>query len=287
MTLDIITFLAILFLVAVAAGLLGALGGLGGGFLVMPVLLIFFNVPFVEAVGASAVSVLATSITSGSSYVHDHLTDIRIGMFLEIATVPGAFVGIIATILLAKSGFNSLLLVLLGVVLLTTLPSTLKRLGEELPTGQKPDDLSRRFRLRGSYFDARLQRTVSYQAEDTRRGLGTMFFAGIISGMFGIGSGVLKVLALEHYLRLPMKVATATSNFMIGVTVAAGVSVLFAGGYINPALAAPVALGTALGSWGGSHLLPKLTNRFVRLIFIPILVVLAVEVILRGVGVLH
>ncbi len=283
----ILTFLLVLFLVAAAAGLLGSLGGLGGGFLVMPVLLIFFNVPFVEAVGASAVSVLATSITSGSAYVHDHLTDIRIGMFLEIATVPGAFVGIVATILLAKSGLVSVLLVLLGAVLLLTLPGTLKRLGEELPINQHPDALSQRFRLKGRYEDLRLKREVRYQAEDTRKGLATMFCAGIISGMFGIGSGVLKVLALEHYLRLPMKVATATSNFMIGVTVAAGVSVLFAAGYINPALATPVAIGTALGSWGGSQMLPRLTNRFVRLIFIPILAVLAVEVILRGIGVLH
>ncbi|MCL4324274.1 MAG: sulfite exporter TauE/SafE family protein [Candidatus Thermoplasmatota archaeon] len=281
----LLVFLLILFLVAVGAGLLGSLAGMGGGFMVMPVLLIFFNAPFVEAVGASAVSVLATSITSGAAYVEDRLTDIRIGMFLEIATVPGAFVGIIATILLSKSGYVPLLLILLGVVLLSTLPRTFSHFREEVPEASVQDSLSRRLRLHGKYHDVHLRRDVEYRAHDTRRALGTMFSAGLISGMFGIGSGVLKVTALEHYLRLPMKVATATSNFMIGVTVAAGVSVLFAGGYINPALAAPVALGTALGSWGGSQLLPKISNIAVRFIFVPVLVVLAIEVILRGLGV--
>lgn len=283
----LIWFLLILFAVALLAGLVGSLAGLGGGVVVLPVLVILFQIPFVEAVGASAVSVLATSITAGSAYVQNHLTDIRIGMFLEIATVPGAFLGIGLTLFLAKSSLEPVLLVLLGIVLLSTLPASLRRWGEEVPTDVVQDERSKRLHLEGSYYDSHLKRRVEYWAADTRGALGTMFGAGVVSGMFGIGSGVLKVVALERFLRLPVKVATSTSNFMIGVTVAASTSVLFVSGYINPALAAPVAIGTAVGSWGGSRVFPHLSNRLVRAIFIPVLIVLAVEVILRGVGVLR
>jgi hypothetical protein len=283
---ELALFLLLLFAVAVLAGFIGSLAGLGGGVVIMPILVIYFQVPFVEAVGASAVSVLATSITAGSVYVRNHMTDIRIGMFLEIATVPGAFLGIALTLLLAKSNLEPVLLVLLGIMLLSTLPANLRKWGEEVPTGVVQDESSKRFHLEGAYFDEHLQRRVEYRAADTRSALDTMFAAGIVSGMFGIGSGVLKVVALERYLRLPVKIATSTSNFMIGVTVAASTSVLLVSGYINPALAAPVAMGTALGSWGGSRVFPSLSNHLVRAIFIPVLIVLAVEVILRGVGVL-
>ncbi len=136
----------------------------------------------------------------------------------------------------------------------------------------------------GRYRDRLLGRDVAYEAESTTPALGVMFGAGLTSGMFGIGAGVFKVLALEKYLRLPMKVATATSNFMIGVTAAAGAGILFAAGLINPLIAAPVALGTAAGAYGGSRLLPHLRNQTVRLVFVPFVVILAVESILRGFG---
>jgi uncharacterized protein len=279
-------YLLLLLLVAVAAGFLGSLAGLGGGVVLVPTLVILFGIPFPFAVGASAVSVLATSTASGAAYVADRLTNLRVANLLQVATVPGALVGATLTIYVARAGLVPVLLVILGMVLLASLPATLTHRHEELPGTVIADRWSARLRLGDSYPDAVLDREVPYVTTNTGRTLSVMFGAGIVSGMFGIGSGILKVLALEGEMRLPMKVATATSNLMIGVTVTAGVGILLTAGYIDPVLAAPVALGTALGSFGGSRVLPRLSNRMVRWIFVPVLLALAFELILRGVGVI-
>jgi uncharacterized membrane protein YfcA len=276
--------LLILLLVAVAAGLLGSLSGLGGGVVIVPVLVIAFQVPFVDAVGASAISVLATSTTTGAAYVQDHLTDLRIGNFLQIATVPGALIGAGLTVYLSKLNLAPVLLLLLGAVLLASIPANVALRHEELPTGVVPDRWSTRFGFEGEYFDQKLGQRVHYQGARTISALEVMFGAGLVSGMLGIGSGVLKVFALDRSLRLPMKVSTATSNFMIGVTVTAGVSVLLVAGYINAVIAAPVAIGTTIGAFGGSRLLPRMSNTTVRWIFLPIVIALAAEVIFRGIA---
>ncbi|MCI4324199.1 MAG: sulfite exporter TauE/SafE family protein [Thermoplasmata archaeon] len=276
--------LLLLALIAVGAGFLGSLAGLGGGVILTPVLVIGFHVPFILAVGASAISVLATSSASGAAYVRDHLTDLRIGTFLQIASVPGAIVGAAAVIFLSQAGLDSALLVGFGVLVLALIPGSLARRNEELPTGVVPDALSRRFRFGGRYHDSRLGTDVRYQAEQTPSALGVMFGAGIISGLFGVGGGVLKVVALEREMHLPMKVSTATSNLMIGVTVAAGASVLLVAGYVSPLLAAPVALGTTIGAYFGSRLLPSLSNTTVRWIFLPVIAAIGIEVILQGLG---
>jgi uncharacterized protein len=281
---DLWALLLILAIAGVAAGLVGSLTGLGGAVVVIPVLLIFFDTSFPFAAGTGMVTILATSSTTGAAYVRDRLTDLRIGMFLEIATVPGALLGATLTIFLVHANFDNALLIALGGVLLAIIPMTLARRGTDLPTPQPPDARSRRLGLRGRYPDEALGRDVPYEAADTRSALGVMFGAGIVSGMFGIGAGVFKVLALDRFLNLPMKVATATSNFMIGVTAAAGAGVLLAAGYVNPIIAAPVAIGTALGAYVGSQILPGLRNRTVRYLFVPVVLALAIEVILRGLG---
>jgi len=281
---DILLYAVLLLVLATAAGFLGSLAGLGGGVVIVPILVILFRIPFVIAVGASAISVLATSTTAGAAYVHDHLTDVRIGMFLEIATVPGALAGAALTVYLSRLDLDPILLITLGVVLLATVPGSFLHRSEEVPEGVVPDRTSRWLHLAGTYFDRRLRRWVTYRAAKTRQALGVMFSAGLVAGMFGIGSGVLKVLALDRALRLPMKISTATSNFMIGVTAAAGASVLLTAGYINPVIVAPVALGTTAGSFLGSRILPGLSNRLIRDVFLVILVVLAIELILRGFG---
>ena len=279
----LVLVLAIVLLgVAVGAGFLGSLAGLGGGIVLTPVLVLFFGIPFGDAVGASAVSVLATSTTTGAVFVHDRLTDLRIGNFLQIATVPGALIGATATVFLARSALVPVLLIALGAILLATVPGTIGMRHEEDPRDAPGDAISERLRLSGNYFDRFQQRVVHYRGQNSRRALGVMFGAGIVAGLFGIGSGVLKVLALDRALRLPMKVSTATSNFMIGVTATAGVGVLFAGHLIVPMLAAPVAIGTTVGAYSGSLLLPFLENRVIRWVFLLILVVLAVETIARG-----
>jgi len=283
---DLLAFALLLVLTGVFAGLLGALTGLGGAVVAIPVLVVAFGVPFPEAAGAGLLTILATSSTTGAAYVRDHLSDLRIGMFLEIATVPGALVGATATVFLVHAQLADALLIALGCVLLALVPGTIAR-GRQPPytVAAEPDDLSRSFGLSGAYYDEVRRERLPYNAARTRPALGVMFVAGLVSGMFGIGGGVFKVLSLEHYLRLPMKVATATSNFMIGVTGAAGASVLLIAGYVNPVIGAPLALGTAAGAVGGSQILPRLRNRTVRWIFVPVLAVLGVEVILRGLGI--
>ena len=278
----IVVLVLALLVVATGAGFLGSLAGLGGGVIITPVLVLFFGIPFGDAVGASAVSVLATSTTTGAAYVHDRLTDLRIGNFLQIATVPGAIVGATATVILAHTTLVPVLLIVLGAVLISTVPGSIAMRHEEEPPEQPGDAISRRLKFEGNYFDRLQRRVVHYRGQNSVAALGVMLAAGIVAGLFGIGSGVLKVLALDRALRLPMKISTATSNFMIGVTTTAGVGVLFVGGLILPMLAAPVAIGTTLGSWSGSRLLPGLTNRLIRWVFVIILLVLSVEVIARG-----
>jgi uncharacterized protein len=281
---DLPVFLVILVVLGLAAGLVGSLTGLGGSVVVLPILVIVFGVSFPTAAGVGMVTILATSSATGAAYVRDRLSDLRIGMFLEIATVPGALIGAGLTVYLSHANFNDALLVALGFVLLAVIPGSISRRHIEIPTGVVPDARSRILGLTGQYHDGPLDRDIPYAAGDTSPALGVMFSAGLVSGMFGIGAGVFKVLALERYLGLPMKVATATSNFMMGVTAAAGAGILFAAGYVNPVLAAPVAIGTASGAYLGSRVLPGLRNRTVRLMFVPVIAVLAVEVILRGLG---
>ncbi len=282
----VLVLVVALLAIAVAAGFLGSLAGLGGGVILTPVLVLFFGIPFGDAVGASAVSVLATSTTSGAAYVHDRLTDLRIGNFLQIATVPGALIGATATVLLAPTNLVPVLLIVLGLVLLSTVPGSIAMRHEEHPPEGPGDAISRRLKFEGNYYDRLHQRVVHYRGQNSKTALVVMFAAGIVSGLFGIGSGVLKVLALDRALRLPMKVSTATSNFMIGVTATAGVGVLFAGNLVLPLLAAPVAIGTTTGAYLGSRLLPGLTNRLIRWLFVVILLVLAVETLVRGVAML-
>jgi hypothetical protein len=281
---DLGLLVALLVFLSVAAGLVGSLAGLGGGVVVIPALVVLFGVPIPEAIGTGAITILATSTTTGAAYIRDRLSDLRIGMFLEIATVPGAILGATATVFLARASLSDALLVALGVVLLAIIPGSLSRRNEETPRPSTPDLRSRALHLSGWYVDRATGQTVTYQAAETSPALGVMFGAGLVSGMFGIGGGVFKVLALERYLGVPMKVATATSNFMIGVTACAGSGILFAAGYVNPLLAAPVAVGTAAGAYVGSQILPGLRNRTVRWIFIPVVAALAIETILRGGG---
>ncbi len=281
---DLGLFVLLVALTGIAAGIVGSLSGLGGAVVVIPVLVIAFGVDFPTAAGAGLMTILATSSTTGAAYVRDRLSDLRIGMFLEIATVPGALVGATATVFLTRANLDDALLIALGFVLLAIVPMSFAHRDEELPTGVVPDARSKRLGLRGRYYDQAAGREVPYEGARTTPALGVMFGAGVVSGMFGIGGGVFKVLALERYLRLPMKVATATSNFMIGVTGAAGAGILLAAGFVNPLVAAPAALGTAVGAYLGSRVLPGLTNRSVRWVFLPVVVALAIEVIVRGLG---
>lgn len=270
-----------IFLICIGAGLVGALAGVGGGIIVVPALTILFGVDVRLAIGASIVSVIATSSGAAAAYVRDRMTDMRVGMFLELATTAGAVAGALLAALVAPS----LLLVLLGVVLLGSAAQQVLRLGEELPPVVAATGLAIPLRLSGSYPDRALGRDVPYAARRVPLGFVLMGLAGVVSGLLGIGSGALKVLAMDGAMRLPMKVSSATSNFMIGVTAAASAGIYLGRGDVDPRIAAPVALGVLLGATLGARLLPRLSNRRVRLAFLPVLVAIGLETLARGLGV--
>jgi uncharacterized membrane protein YfcA len=269
-----------IFGVSIAAGLIGALAGVGGGILVIPVLTLGFGVDIRLAVGASIVSVIATSSGAAAAYVRDRMTDMRVGMFLELATTTGAVCGALLAAVVAPA----FLYVLLGVVLLFSAAMQVTRLGEETPPTDPPSALASRLRLESSYPDRKLGREVPYSARRVPLGFALMWIAGVVSGLLGIGSGVLKVLAMDGAMRLPMKVSSATSNFMIGVTAAASAGIYLSRGDVDPRIAAPVALGVLAGAVVGARLLQHISNRAVRLIFLPVLVVVGIETIGRGLG---
>lgn len=268
----------LLFLCSVLAGSLGSLVGLGGGVFIVPLLTLAFGFPIQYAVGVSIVAVIATSSGAAAAYVRDRMTNIRIGMFLEVGTTIGAITGAFLAGLLAPQ----ILFVIFGLVLLISIIPLLFKLGEELPVGVQNDRWANWFHLSSSYPDRYLGREISYNVNRTPLGLLMMYGAGVLSGLLGIGSGTLKVLAMDTVMRLPMKVSTTTSNFMIGVTAAASAGIYFSRGDIPPLIAAPVALGILLGALVGTRLLTRMSNKRLRVLFIPLLVAIAVEMILRG-----
>ena len=270
-----------IFFVSLLAGVIGALAGVGGGILVVPALTILFGVDIRLAIGASIVSVIATSSGAAAAYVRDRMTDMRVGMFLELATTTGAVCGALLAAVVAPAA----LYILLGIVLLFSAVQQAFRLGEELPPVVEASPLAARMRLVGEYPDARLGRDVPYAAQRVPLGFVLMAGAGVVSGLLGIGSGALKVLAMDGAMRLPMKVSSATSNFMIGVTAAASAGIYLGRGDVDPTLAAPVALGVLAGATLGARVLPRLSNRSVRLVFLPVLVAVGVETLLKGLGV--
>ncbi|HEV2656573.1 MAG TPA: sulfite exporter TauE/SafE family protein, partial [Ktedonobacteraceae bacterium] len=254
---------------------------LGGGIMIVPMLTILFGFPISFAIGASIISVIATSSGAAAAYVRDRLTNIRVGMFLELGTTLGAISGAFLAGLLAPG----LLGVIFGIILLVSAAPLVFKIGEELPQGVKNDRWANALSLASSYPDAQLGREVSYQVTRTPLGLGMMYIAGLISGLLGIGSGTFKVVAMDTMMRLPLKVSTTTSNLMIGVTAAASAGIYFSRGDIPPLIAAPVALGVLLGALIGARLLLHLSNRVLRLIFVPVILIAAIEMILHGLGI--
>lgn len=278
---------AILFLLKVAAaslagGVIGSISGLGGGIVIVPVLTVFLGMPIKNAIGASIVSVIATSSGAGSVYVKDHLTNVRIAMFLETGTAAGAIVG---AALLAPIANEQALSIIFGVTLLLSLIPIFAKMGEELPEGVRNDRLARALRLNSSYYDKRLGRQVDYQVAGIPESMGIMFAAGIISGLLGIGAGVLKVLAHEIAMKVPSKVSTATSNFMIGVTAATAAGVYLRRGLVLPWVVVPVASSVLLGAFIGTKLMDRMSNARVRQVFAMALAVIGAEMLLRGMGV--
>ncbi|BCU67298.1 anion permease [Sulfolobales archaeon HS-7] len=272
-------------IVSIAAGLLGSLTGLGGGTVLVPILSLYLNIPIIYAAGASLISTIATSSGAASAYVKDRIVNLRIGMSLEIGTTLGSIVGSLTAEYIYTHGLTYIIYLSLGAVLLISIFTSIQKMKAELPSEKKPDWTTRIFKMQGSYYDLALNREVRYIGIRWWLGAIVMFFAGFISGLLGIGSGALKVLGMDFAMNLPMKVTTTTSNFMIGVTAATGSSIYWFFGYIQPFLAAATAIGVLIGSFFGSKILVKIRNTRVRMLFLILIGILAIESILRGLGV--
>ncbi len=270
----------VLFLVSLLAGFIGAMSGMGGGVVLVPALTLL-GVDIKHAIAISIVSVIATSSGSASAYVRDHITNLKVGMFLEMFTIVGALVGAAITI---ASGQQILFLLFGGVLLASWVALFVQRHGGWKPVAVQ-DGFSHWLELDGSYYDQAVSRTISYRAGRAYFGGPLMFGAGLIAGLLGIGAGALKVLIHDLVMGLPPKVSTTTSNLIIGVTALAGTSVYLAAGYINPGLAAPIILGIVAGAFAGTRVLVRLRNEQVRAFFLVVLLVLGLEMVLRGLGV--
>jgi uncharacterized membrane protein YfcA len=261
---------------SLVAGFLGSLTGLGGGVVIVPLLTLVFGVDIRYAIGASLVSVIATSSGAAAAYVKEGYSNIRIGMFLEIATTLGALAG--AT--LAAKLSTAVIAVVFGLVLiyssyLSSRPRT------ETVRKDPPDRLATLLRMDGTYPTP--QGPQTYHVHGIPLGFGLMFIAGTLSGLLGIGSGAVKVLAMDQAMRLPFKVSTTTSNFMIGVTAAASAGVYLNRGYIDPGLAMPVMLGVLAGSLLGARVLMHAQTRMLRIVFSLVIVLLGIEMIYNGI----
>jgi uncharacterized membrane protein YfcA len=260
---------------ALLAGFLGALTGLGGGVIIVPLLALVFGVNLHYAIGASLIAVIATSSGSAAAYVKAGFANIRIGMFLEVATTLGALLGATLAIWLPSGAIA----VVFGVVLLYSVYQSLrKRQDEEGETLQDP--LATRLKLNGSIPGP--SGPQPYNTQHVPQGFALMGLAGALSGLLGIGSGAVKVLAMDRAMGLPFKVSTTTSNFMIGVTAAASAGIYLHRGYIDPTLAVPVMLGVLVGSQVGTRVLMKTSPQSLRKVFAVVLLALGVEMIVNG-----
>ena len=268
----------VIFLVSIIAGFIGALFGLGGGVLIIPFLTLVEGVPVPLAVGASIVSVVATSSSSAAAYVQDHLTNLRLGMFLEIGTVAGAITGAFVAVFLPASA----LFILFGLIVLYATIIMIRARGIDFPANVRPDKASRILALGSQYEDHSLNRVVKYEVTRTPLTAFIGYFAGIVSGLLGVGGGIINVPTMNLVSKVPVKVASATSNFMIGVTAAASASVYLLRGDVHPLLAAPLVIGVAGGALLGTRVLKVTPPTRVKVAFGILLAAISLLMILKG-----
>lgn len=273
---NVLTFTILVWFISLIAGFLGALTGLGGGVVIVPLLTLVFGVDIRYAIGASLISVIATSSGAASAYVKEGFSNIRVGMFLEVATTVGALLGAFIAMKLSTSAIA----IIFGLILIHSAYLTIRRIsGPRLR--DNPDPLATRLKFNATY-------PVSggfehYYVQGVPAGFCIMFLAGAISGLLGIGSGAVKVLAMDQAMRIPFKVSTATSNFMIGVTACAGAGIYLNRGYIDPVVSMPVVLGVLLGSLFGARYLFTAKTRNLRITFSIIILLLALEMLYSGI----
>lgn len=266
-----------LLFISILAGFLGSLLGLGGGIIVVPALTLLFGIDIRYAVAASLVSIIATSSGAAASFLKDHLTNLRVAVLLELGTVAGAMTGFIISARINSSW----LYLLFGSFLFF---SAIMMLRKKEDGGTTIDhSWSEKLKLAGSYPNEKGE-TIFYKVANVPLGLISMYFAGILSALLGIGSGIFKVMAMDGAMKLPMKVSSATSNFMIGVTAAASAGAFLLRGDIRPEIACPVAVGIIMGSWMGAKVMTKMPASQIRKIFVVVLIIVSIQMMVKGIN---
>ena len=264
-------------------GILGAVLGIGGGMIITPILTMLMGLPIQYAIGASIVSVIATSSGATIAYLKDEMLNLRVAMFLEIATTVGAVIGAVITGLVN----GKVLYILFGALLIFSAFNMIRklRMKDDGVRQTTPDAMATKLRLNGTYFDKATGKEVNYTVTNVPGGFAMMFGAGIASGLLGIGSGAFKVIAMDTIMHMPLKPSSATSNLMMGVTAAARATVYYFGGQLQPQIAAPLAIGILVGATVGSRVMQVLPNKVLRLIFIPVIGYMGIQMALKGFGV--
>jgi uncharacterized protein len=268
-----------LFAVSLGAGALGGMLGMASGIFIVPILTVFGHLDIRTAIAASLVSVIACSCGSASPFLKGGLVNVRLAIVLGTATTLGALTGVLLVGVIP----TAYLYFLFALIMTLSAQQMLSRRGEASGTSAGTDRWAAALRLDASYPDK--GRDVEYRVQRLPLGMLLMYGAGLISALLGIGSGVLKVPAMDTALRLPIKVSSATSNFMIGVTAAASAGAYFMRGDILPGVAGPVALGSVVGSVLGARVLMAVSNERIRLLFVVVLLALAVQMALSGFGI--
>ncbi|KRM86564.1 sulfite exporter TauE/SafE family protein [Lacticaseibacillus thailandensis] len=273
----------LLIITGVGAGILGAIMGIGGGMIITPVLTVLMGLPIQYAIAASIVAVIATSSGATIAYLRDDMLNLRVAMFLEIGTTVGAIVGAILTGMIP----SSILYWLFGALLVFSTYNMIRKLigKTDAAPADHPDELATKLKLNGTYFDKSTQKQVDYTVTNVPGGMTMMFGAGLASGMLGIGSGAFKVIAMDTIMKMPLKPSSATSNLMMGVTAAASATVYFFNGSLHPGIAVPLALGILGGALIGSRIMPLMPTRLLRMIFVPIIGFMGIQMLLKGFGV--
>lgn len=270
----------LMILIGIFAGIAGAILGLGGGIIVTPILTLLCHLDIKYAIGASIVVVIATSSGSTIAYLKDEVLNLRVAMFLEIATTIGALSGALLTGILEPK----YLYILFGLLILFSAFNMVKKLMNKNKSNlsTKDDKLAKKLRLNSSYYDKAEHKQVDYRVENIPGGLSVMFGAGLASGLLGIGSGAFKVIAMDTFMKMPLKPSSATSNLMMGVTAAASATVYFFNGSILPYIAVPLALGILLGATLGSRVMQVLPARWIRVCFVPVMFYIGLSMLYKG-----
>ncbi len=271
----VLLFTFIVLIGAFLAGLLGSLTGLGGGVIIIPLLTLGLGVDIHYAIGASIISVIATSSGSAAAYVKEGITNVRIGMFLEMATTISAILGVV----IATYMKTDYIKVIFGLILLFSAYSMLRKKIDH-SNNEKTSVLANYFKLNGSYPSP--DGMKPYAVHRVLGGFAMMFLAGALSGLLGIGSGALKVIGMDNIMRIPFKVSTTTSNFMMGVTAAASALVYLHRGQIDPAIAMPVTIGVISGATIGAKILIKTKTDKLKAVFAVVITIIALQMIYKG-----